>query len=114
EDSHVPLNLWLIVWYLICGAKKGMSAKQLQRHLGIGSYKTAWFMAHRIRHAMTDPVFEGKLTGDVEVDETWIGGKEKRSFDPKTLRLKTGYSNKTAVVSLVERDGKKRSFVPDK
>ncbi len=114
EDSHIPLNLWLIAWYLMCGAKKGMSAKQMQRHLGIGSYKTAWFMCHRIRHAMHDPIFEGKLTGDVEVDETYVGGKGKRSYNPKTLVLKTGYENKIGVVSMVERNGSKRSFVPDK
>ncbi len=66
EDSHIPLNLWLVAWYLICGAKKGMSAKQLQRHLGLGSYKSAWFMAHRIRHAMQDPVFNKQLSGTVE------------------------------------------------
>src|SRR5579862_9390701 len=75
EDSHIPLNKWLIAFYLICGAKKGMSAMQLQRHLGIGSYKTAWFMAHRIRHAMQDPTFSSPLKGTVEVDETYVGGK---------------------------------------
>lgn len=111
EDSHIPLNLWLVAWYLICGAKKGMSAKQLQRHLGLGSYKSAWFMAHRIRHAMQDPMFSEPMKGTVEVDETYVGGKEKRSFDPVTLKMKTGFSNKTPVVSLVERNGKKRSFV---
>lgn len=109
EDSHIPLNTWLIAWYLICGAKKGMSALQLQRHLGLGSYRSAWFLAHRIRHAMQDPIFSEQLSGTVEVDETYVGGKEKRSF--KNGVLKTGFTNKTPVVSLVERNGNKRSFV---
>lgn len=106
EDSHIPLNLWIIAWHLLCGAKKGMSAKQLQRHLGLGSYKSAWFMAHRIRHAMQDPIFENKLGGTVEVDETYIGGKQRGSG--------SGFvGNKVAVVSLVERGGTKRSMVMD-
>jgi len=112
EDSHIPLNQWIIAWYLICGAKKGMSALQLQRHLGLGSYKSAWFMAHRIRHAMQEPVFTTKLQGDVEVDETYVGGKERRGIFNGVR--KTGFSNKTGVVSMVERNGTKRSFVPQK
>ena len=105
EDSHVPLNLWLVAWYLICGAKKGMSALQLKRHLwgdNKGSYKTAWFMAHRIRHAMKDESFSTKLTGIVEADETYVGGKQRSGHK--------GYStNKTPVVTVVERGGQKRS-----
>lgn len=108
EDSHFPLNLWLIAWYLMCGAKKGISAKQLQRHLGIGSYKCAWHMAHRIRHAMADPVFEGKLTGTVEVDECYIGGKNLGKGCMHSL------DNKTPVVSLVQRGGQKRSVIVPK
>jgi hypothetical protein len=54
EDSHIPLHLWVVAWYLMCGAKKGISALQMQRHLGLGSYKSAWFMCHRIRHAMRE------------------------------------------------------------
>jgi transposase-like protein len=102
EDSHIPLNKWIIAWYLLSGAKKGMSALQLQRHLGIGSYRTAWFMAHRIRHAMKDPVFEGKLSGTVEVDECYVG-PISTSDKPR---------DKSAVVALVEREsGKRRSVV---
>lgn len=104
EDSHIPLNLWLVAWYLMCGAKKGISAKQMQRHLGLGSYKSAWFLCHRIRHAMQDPVFEGKLTGVVEVDETYVGGYQ--TAEDRKIK-----DNKTPVVSLVERGGKKRSMV---
>lgn len=106
EDSHIPLNIWIVAWYLFAGAKKSISAKQMQRHLGLGSYKTAWFLCHRIRHAMGDPVFEGKLSGTVEVDEVWIGGKQKH-------RRTRAESNKVPLVSLVERseEGTKRSYV---
>ncbi|MGC2162643.1 MAG: IS1595 family transposase [Silvibacterium sp.] len=77
NDSHLPLNKWFMALALVVDAKKGISANQLKEHLGIGSYRTAWYMAHRIRKAMEDG--EGiKLTGTVEIDETWIGGKAKR------------------------------------
>jgi transposase-like protein len=77
EDSHIPLRKWLIAWYMICSSKKGISSLQLQRNLNLGSYRTALFMSHRIRHAIKDPVFSDKLSGTVEVDETYIGGKKK-------------------------------------
>ena len=113
EDSHVPLNLWLIAWYLMSGAKKGISALQLKRSLWgdkKGSYKTAWFMCHRIRHAMADPVFEGKLTGTVEVDETYVGPKMRGQGCYKA------WHSKTPIVSLVERGakGRKRSIVVER
>lgn len=76
HDSHLPLHKWFLALALIVDAKKGISAKQLQRHLGIGSYRTAWYLAHRIRKAMEES--EGSLMkGIVEVDETYIGGKQK-------------------------------------
>src|SRR6266849_4321456 len=78
EGSHIPLNKWLLAFYLLCSSKKGMSAHQLHRMLGI-TYKSAWFMAHRIRYAMTQPAFSRLLSGTVEVDETYIGGKKRRS-----------------------------------
>src|SRR6267143_1352685 len=74
ESSHIPLNKWLLAFYLLCSSKKGMSAHQLHRMLGV-TYKSAWFMAHRIREAMTEPPFQSAMTGVVEVDETYIGGK---------------------------------------
>ena len=64
EDSHIPLRKWLIAWYLLCASKKGISSLQMQRMLGLGSYKSALFLMHRIRHALKDPVFEGELDGD--------------------------------------------------
>lgn len=77
EDSHIPLRKWMIAWYLTCSSKKGISSLQLQRILGLGSYRTALFMTHRIRHALRDPIYNDKLSGTVEVDETYIGGKKK-------------------------------------
>ena len=102
EDSHIPLNKWLMAIQLLCSSKKGMSAHQLHRMLGV-TYKSAWFMAHRIRYAMTQPPVVGKLQGVVEADETYIGGKHhgKRG---------RGSENKTPVFALVERGGRVRSF----
>lgn len=102
HDSHLPLTKWFLAVAIIADAKKGVSAKQLQRHLGLGSYKTAWHMAHRIRKAMEDT--EGSLLkGTVEVDETYIGGK----YDP---RRKRGKYEKAAVVGMVERGGRVRTM----
>lgn len=102
EDSHIPLNKWLLAIYLLCSSKKGMSAHQLHRSLGI-TYKSAWFMAHRIRYAMTQPPLVDKLQGIVEADETYIGGKAhgKRG---------RGAENKVPVFALVERGGRVRTF----
>lgn len=107
EDSKIPLNKWLLATHLMAASKKGVSAHQLHRMLGI-TYKSAWFMAHRIREAMKpDAVSKtGPLGGAnkvVEVDETYVGGKAKnRATKPPP--------KKQAVVSLVERDGKVSSF----
>jgi transposase-like protein len=80
NDSHLPLTKWFMAIAIIVDAKKGISANQLKEHLGIGSYRTAWYMAHRIRKAMTDVDGERMMTGIVEVDETYIGGKAIRRF----------------------------------
>lgn len=104
EDSKIPLNKWLLGFRLMAGSKKGISAHQLHRSLGI-TYKSAWFMAHRIREAMNiEP--EGPLGGPntvVEADETYVGGKAKNRATRKP-------APKKAVVALVERDGKAKSF----
>jgi transposase-like protein len=95
HDSHLPLTKWFLAVALIADAKKGISANQLKRHLGIGSYQTAWYLAHRIRKAMEET--EGSLfTGTVEVDETYIGGR----YDPRRKRARY---EKPAVVGLIER-----------
>ncbi len=111
EASHVPLNKWLLAFYLLCASKKGMSAHQLHRMLGV-TYKTAWFMFHRIREAMRDPEFNSLLSGTVEADETYIGGKRRKGPDGKRKvgRPGPGDTNKAAVLTLVERDGRARSF----
>lgn len=107
EDSHVALHKWLLAIYLMCSSKKGISALQLQRTLELGSYRTAWFLAHRIRWAMTQGPMTELLKGIVEADETWIGGREKKvgSGRPSPER-----SKKTPVLALVERGGNVRSF----
>jgi transposase-like protein len=97
EDSHIPLNTWLTAISLICSSKKGISAHQLHRMLGL-TYKSAWFMAHRIRYAMEQPPLAEKLTGVVEVDETYVGGKRRG-------RRGRGARNKTPVLALVQRGG---------
>jgi len=110
EDSHIPLRKWLVAWYLVCSAKKGISALQIQRSLGLGSYRTAWMMMHKIRHAMKDPVFSGKLEGTVEIDETYVGGKP-RPGDGKPRKAGRGTLHKVPVVALVERSGDVRTKV---
>lgn len=105
EDSHIPLRKWLIAWYLICSSKKGVSSLYLQRALELGSYRTALFMAHRIRYALKDSIFTDKLSGTVEADECFIGGTLQGSGEPGHK------STKTAVVSMMERGGRVRSQV---
>lgn len=112
EDSHIPLNKWLMAIHLLCASKKGMSAHQLHRMLGI-SYKTAWFMAHRIRHAMAEEAAE-QFGGTVEIDETYIGGKRKlgpHAAKPGERQSdRPGpFAGKEAVVSVLQRGGKVRS-----
>lgn len=95
EGSHIPLYKWLRAIHFLCASKKGMSAHQLHRMLDI-TYKSAWFMAHRIREAMRQEPLASKLKGTVEVDETYVGGKAR--MDQKN-------ANKTPVIALVERSG---------
>ncbi|WP_425505324.1 IS1595 family transposase [Sphingomonas piscis] len=106
ERSHVPLHKWLLATHLMAASKKGMSAKQMERMLGV-TYKTAWFLCHRIREAMDeannphDPLGgPGKV---VESDEAFVGGFKNNRLSGKT-------APKKKVVTLVERDGRARSF----
>lgn len=110
ERSHVPLSKWLLAVHLMSSSKKGISAHQLHRMLGV-TYKTAWFMAHRIREAMA-PSSPEPLGGEgktVEADETYIGGKEKNKHAKDRKHAGRGAVGKEAVFSLVERGGKVRS-----
>lgn len=111
ESSKVPLNKWLLATYLMSSSKKGISAHQLHRTLGV-TYKTAWFMAHRIREAMnpSDPAPLGGKDRVVEVDETYVGGKEANKHRNKRGAKGDVFGGKQAVVTLVERDGRARSF----
>lgn len=96
HDSHLPLTKWFLAIYLICSAKKGVAAKQLQRELDV-TYKTAWYMSHRIRLAMQeDGDFCHKFSGVCEVDETYVGGKGKG-------KRGRGASNKIPVVGIKNR-----------
>jgi transposase-like protein len=103
EDSHIKLHKWVIAFHLLCASKKGLSSHQLHRMLKL-SYKSAWFMSHRIRHAMQEGILD-KLDGVVEVDETYVGGKAKNAHK------KRGIPKKTPVVALVERGGRVRTRV---
>jgi transposase-like protein len=119
EDSHLPIRTWLMAFSILCSAKKGVSALQLQRQLGLGSYRSAWHLAHRIRHAMSRDPLKGLLGvggGTVEADESWVGGKPRK----RTSKRQPGASRerpvprKTRIVGLVERDGRARAHViPD-
>jgi transposase-like protein len=110
ESSHIPLNKWLLAFYLLCSSKKGMSTHQLHRMLGV-TYKSAWFMTHRIRHALAQPPFQERLAGVVEADETYIGGKARWRTKREDGVKRTGRGTKKApVVALVERGGRARSM----
>jgi transposase-like protein len=107
--SKVPLRLWIMAFRLVCSSKKGISALQLKRDLQLGSYETAWHLAHRIRHAMANEPMRGLLMGKVEVDETWIGGKPRPVVVPGKKLFRTGAQKKVPVVALVERGGPMRA-----
>ncbi|HUJ31276.1 MAG TPA: IS1595 family transposase [Candidatus Acidoferrum sp.] len=103
NDSHLPLTKWFMATLLLCEAKKGMSACQIQRTLGLGSYKTAWYLCHRIRAAMVESQ-KPMLSGKVEMDETYVGGKNW--WQGKGARL----DNKEIVIGLRQRGGDLRFF----
>lgn len=119
ESSHIKLHIWLQAFYLMASSKKGVSSHQLHRALGV-TYKTAWFLSHRIREAMRAGGLVAPMGGEgsiVEADETYFGNvpESKRrtkttSGRPFTKSGRTGPSNKRAIVSLVERGGNVRSF----
>jgi transposase-like protein len=103
NDSHLPLQKWFMVTLLLCEAKKGMSANQVKRTVGM-SYKTAWYLCHRIRAAMKETE-RPMLDGTVEMDETWVGGREH-----KGKGWNRPDNNKEIVIGLRQRGGELRFF----
>ncbi len=112
EDSPIGLDKWLTAMWLIANAKNGISSYEIHRAIGI-TQKSAWFMLHRIRLAMQNGSL-GKLSGNVEVDETYIGGLEKNKHESKKLKQGRGSVGKTAVMGLLERKGRVRAKVIEK
>ncbi len=114
EDSAIPLGKWLTAIWLISNCKNGVSSYEIARDLGV-TQKTAWFMLQRIRRAMQDPETGGKLGGEVEVDETFIGGKARNMHMERRARVITGTGgkDKTMVQGMIERGGKVRAMVID-
>ena len=120
EDSHIPLRKWLIAWYLLCSSKKGISSLQLQRLLELGSYRTALFMTHRIRHALKETGFAEKLDGTIEADATAVLSATDYNPDPllKSQIWLMGKDNEERGASMVsvatasiKSDKKKITFV---
>jgi transposase-like protein len=103
HDTHLPLVTWFLATILLCEAKKGMSACQIQRSLGIKTYKTAWYLCHRIRAAMLE-TGKPKLDGVVEIDETYVGGKQRGRGKSH------GMDNKETVIGIRKRGGELRFF----
>lgn len=101
ERSHVPLHKWVYAMYLLVTARKGISSMQLSKEIGV-TQKTAWFILHRLREACGSDL--GKLTGTIEIDETYVGGKEGNKHEHKKLKLGRGSVGKVPVVGLRERE----------
>lgn len=111
EDSKIPLSKWFAAIYLMCASKKGVSAHQIHRELEV-TYKSAWFMCHRIREMMADK-HPTLLMGIVEADETYVGGKPRGHMEHSTLtrgeRMKKSWDRKTPVFGIMERGGRVRT-----
>ncbi len=113
EDSPLGLDKWLAAVWMIVNCKNGISSYEISRALGV-TQKTAWFMDHRIRLAMQTGSFMKQMSGQVEVDETFIGGKARnmhRSVKARRLKGATGFEGKMAVMGLLERHGEVRTVV---
>jgi transposase-like protein len=104
ERSHVPLSKWLLALFLLCSSKKSVSANQIHRMIGV-TYKTAWFMCHRIRFGMTpQPGAEAKLKGTVEVDETFVGPKAKAKTPVVALAERLGLARVQVIASVTQKN----------
>jgi transposase-like protein len=110
EDSPIALSKWLPALWVYSAFKKGVSSHQLARNLGV-TQKTAWFMSHRIRLAMEIGNFDRPMSGEVEADETFVGGKARFQHENKKKHIGTGHMGKVAVMGLLERHGEVRARV---
>ena len=112
EDSPISLDKWLAATWMVANCKNGVSSYEIARDLGV-TQKTAWFMLHRIRLAMQDEANGGLLAGEVEVDETFIGGKARNMHASRRARkiTGTGGKDKTVVMGMMERGGEVRAMV---
>jgi len=104
EDSKVELRKWMMAIWLITSHKKGIASTQLAKDIGV-TQKTAWFMLHRLRYAAQTKSFNRPLDGEVEADETFVGGKEKNKHKSKRTGGKQGGKGKTAVIGILEHGG---------
>src|SRR5208337_407931 len=104
HGSHITLRQWVQAFYSICSHKKAVSSLQLQRNLGLGSYRSAWHLSHRIRFTMSQEPFADMLSGIVEADETYVGGKPRKGSGE--INKKGRGTKKTPVLALVERNGR--------
>jgi transposase-like protein len=110
EDSKIELRKWFMAIWLLTAHKKGIASTQLAKDIGV-TQKTAWFMAQRLRHAAQTPSFNRPLQGEIEVDETFIGGKEKNKHAWQRTGGKQGGAGKIAVLGMLEREGELRTGV---
>jgi len=107
HDSKIPLRKWFAAIWLITSHKKGIASTQLAKDIKV-TQKTAWFMLHRLRHAAETKSFKGPMDGDVEVDETYVGGKSK-NMHAKDRKTGNKYRNKATVMGVLKRDGELRA-----
>lgn len=110
QDTKLPLRTWYAAIWMITNHPKGIASTTLARDLGI-TQKTAWFVLHRLRHAARTNSFNGPLSGSVEVDETFVGGRETNKHASKKLNKGRGSVGKTVVLGMVQRDGEIRAGV---